>query len=726
MASLTEMASKVMGKPVASDPDAQPTKKVSPPIKPPKDVQKRIDRGRERLKQVAPRRKLAVDFVNGNHYGWIGEDQVSYNQSSTVTFSNGGGMPDHRIRRSHDLLGPIVKRKISTSVQRVPGYEVIPSNESEQAYLAAKISEKVAYAGYDKWEIKRATKKLIWNALVTEEGFIGARWDSSVGPYVDVSQDPENPAMPHPVMPEYVGMGEIKIVVYGGLEVLSEPGIEFEDSRWFAIENAVPAASLEDDPDFIDNGIKLKPDAETSSIPKPQRLRTGTELVMRTEYLERPCLKWPEGRQLVMANGRVIFPEARYPKEDGKGKVLDEPPLHRLSYQVDAASDKNRGLVQSLIEPMRSYDQAMNKAEEGVELGMNPQLMVPIGALSEETPVTDEPGIVIEYDPMISPNAEPKWKQNYQNPDDVYRQSEIAKGELSQISFDTEIPQSAESGKQVQAIYELNEVGWQDFILELADVHAALMRDCLTLVQHRYSEERLTNFKGAAGWEDLAEFRGADIQGQTEVRVEPGSLEPRTRAGIEARITMMNRELPGYFPPPVFLSALNKADPDKLTESFENDEARAYRIITLIKNGGFWNMPPRPLIKGEEAPLLDPVTEEPVMNFKTGQPFQMESVPGWMPRSFDNADIHKNIFETWMKTADYDELDPEQKQAAMLYYQALLDIESKMAQRRNELQTQMAEQAGAQNAATAGQPKVMPSMPQPSSPGNQPEPIGAS
>jgi hypothetical protein len=191
MASLTEMAAKAVGKRTPGDEEKEPPKKLIPPKIPPKEVTKRLDRGRERLKQVQARRKQAIEFVNGNHYVFITEDRLQVNQTSTVAISDGGLMPDHRVRRSHDLLGPIIKRKISTAVQRIPGYEVIQSDETEQAFLAAQIAEKVLYAGYDKWEVKRAMKKLIWNALVTEEGFIGSRWDSSVGPYVDVSRHPE-------------------------------------------------------------------------------------------------------------------------------------------------------------------------------------------------------------------------------------------------------------------------------------------------------------------------------------------------------------------------------------------------------------------------------------------------------------------------------------------------------------------------------------------------------
>lgn len=708
--------------------ETEPTKKTEPPLIPPKKVMKRIERGRSRMKQIAPRRRQAVEFTNGNHYVYITEDRLQVNQTSTVAISDGGLMPDHRVRRSHDLLGPIIKRKIAASTAKIPGYELIPSNEGEEAFLASQVAEKVAYAGYEKWEIKRATKKLIWNALVTEEGFIGARWDGGVGPYIDISQHPENPELPDPENPQYIGKGEIKIIVFGGLEVIWEPGVEFEDSRWIATETAKPVSVVEEEEGFIDNGEKLKADAETSQVTKANtKVRSGTDLCMVTEYLERPCADHPQGRRLSIANGRVIFPEEPYPVVDNEGNIVDEPCLHRLFYAVDASSDHNKGLIQSLIEPMRSYDMSRNKTQEGIQLGMVPQIMAPEGSII--TPITDEPGAIIETDPNVvaGSNVKPEWAPNYQVPGDIYNEQQTASTEMERISFDYEVPAGLHSAQAIQAIFERNEASWADFIADLAEVHAALMRDCLTLVQRYYSEQRMLKFKGAAGWENLAEFRGADIKGQTDVQVLPGSLEARTRAATENKIVQINNLFPGYFPPPVVIQALNSAQPERLVESYERDEIRAYRIIALIKSGAFWSVPPRPLVPGEEAPLLDPVSGEPVIDYSTGKPFQMTSVPGWMPRPFDNADIHKQILESWMKTSDYEELDEESKQAAMLYYKALLDLESHAAQRRAELQTQMAEQAGAANAAKAGEPKVMPSMPSPSSPGTEaaPEPAAA-
>lgn len=704
------------------------------PEKTPPEVKAKLLRGRERLQQLAAYRQEAIEFANNNHFVSISEDGRSITPQALVALREGGGKPDHRVRRSHDLIGPIVKRKVSASTQRIPSYEINASTPDPEDYAAAKIAEKIAVAGYEMWSLKRAFKKLVWNALVTEEGFIMASWDSSIGPFVDVSgvvmpedeadgadtpaeYDTSSPAEGD-AKPKWVGMGEVDVGVWGGLEVMWEPGVEFEKSRWYAIESGRSCEAVEAEDGY--EGPKLKPDADYGSASAPKPKEQGSKLVMVTEYFERPCPRWPEGRRLIFANEKRLFPEEEYPLRDPEGKVVDKPCLHRLAYSIDGSSDRDKGLVPSLVDAMRSYDLAVNKTSEWIQVALTPQMAAPEGAIL--TPITDEPGLVIEYDPTIAAGQQPVFRQVPQVPQELFIAQDRAKAEMAEISHDSQMPEAAPSGAAVTAVFERDQLAWQDFIFDLAEVHARLMRDCLTIVQQRYTEERMVTFRGRTGWENIPDFMGADIREQTDVRVQPGSLESRTRGAIEAKIAKINEMFPGYFSPPVVIAALNSAEPEKLIEGFEQDEARAQRVISLIKTGEFWHVPDRPVVPGEEAPQLSPETGE-VEFDQLGQPVMLQTVPGWMPRPFDNVDIHRAVFEGWMKTDDYEQLDEESKKAAMIYYQALQDLETRAAARKAELQNQMAEERGIENAAKPGE-KQMPSGPS-IAPGEEPAPPGA-
>lgn len=710
MATATEVVKDVLG--------LGPTKPVEEDV-----IKARIKRGAERLKQVAPERQESIAFANNEHYVSLGK-KGQLVKLDTVPIAQGGKKPDHRVRLSRDLVGPIVKAKRAALTQRIPGYESIQSSPDPEDYTAARLAEKVAVGGYPIWELKRHHSRWGWEAMVSHEGFIRPFWDSNVGPFIPDPEDPES----------YIGMGEVGVRVYGGTQLMWEPGIDFEDSRWIAIEEARPTEDVEAEPGFQGSKLNADADASESNLPKD---RKGSKLVMVTEYLERPCPKWPEGRRLFFANGRVIFPEEKYPLQNVKGEIVDEPCLHRLTYNSEGSSERGKGLVHSLKESMRQYDQGGNKALEWIQLMLNPQWDAEEGTL--KTPPTDEPGAVNEYAPLAG-GQPPKPREVPMIPPELFELQDRSKQEMDIISFSGELAmQKAESGKQAQAIAQQLSLSWQDFVEDFAEGAAKLMRDILTLVQVHYTEDRLMQFRGRTGWEQIADFKGADIRGQTDIRVNPATLEPRTRQSNEQRIMNIANMFPGHFPPEVIISAMEGGSAEKLIEGYEDDVARANRIISLIRSGGIWEMPTRPVFDGEEGPKIDPATGEPIMvatgqtepvyegtgqpNPETGEEEQLEvgqrpvmqpvmetELPGWMPRPFDNIPVQKTVFTTWMKTDEWANLGEAQQRASMDIYGAMLRIEEREAQRQAQMQSEMAESAGMQNAAKPP-PKPMPSLP---------------
>jgi hypothetical protein len=689
----------------------------------PKDVEERIKRGEKRLDHLKPKRRQNVLFANGHHYSQLSEDGAKLTKQGLVPLSAGGEKPDHRVRQSRDLIGPIVQGKVAAATNRVPGYEVTPSSTDSEDWSASKIAEKISYAGYENWHIRTATQKLVWNACVTEEGFVMAYWDNQIGPFYELDDDNGGKKV--------VGEGDVRVGVWNGQQVMWEPGVEFEKSPWWAILHKKPKDVVEADPDYL--GGKLKADADQDDG------KASDNLVLITEYIERPCAKWPEGRRLFFASKRQIFREETYPLQDKDGHAIDEPPLHRLTYTVDGSSERGKGLVNQLIDSMRAYDQAGNKQIEWMQIMLVPQFTAPVGSMKTER--SDEPGAINEFDPALAQGMEPKPVEVQQPPQALDGIMNRAQNELSVISANNEIPTQLRSASGVQAIYEQNAMQWSDFLMNLAEVHSRLMRDCLTLVQRYYTDTRLLQFRGRHGYLPISDFRGADLRGQTDVRVNAGSLESKTRASIKQEIMNIAQMFPGYFPPEIILSALNNGNAEGLIEGYEEDVARANYVITLIRSGNFWNEPMRQVWPGEEAgTMLNPETggpmmmpsgrEEPILeptgmpNPETGEPEMTvtgakpvmvpvpeNEVPGWMPRPFDSVSVHKAVMESWFKTDEWNTLDQEAKQASMTYYAQLLKMEETEAVRKSKLQSELAEGQGLANAAKPQGTKPMPSQP---------------
>ncbi|HEX7246413.1 MAG TPA: hypothetical protein VF245_12710 [Solirubrobacterales bacterium] len=704
------------------------------PAKPPKQdkaVKKKLERGRERLAQVAPRRKQAIEFARGNHYVSIDKTGLKLVEQSTVPRWAGGEKPDHRVRRSHDLIGPILKGKVSGATQRIPGYEVVPSTSDPEDYAATRLSKKILVAGYEEpWGLKQAFRKFVWNALVTEEAFIMPFWDATVGPFIDTEEGP-------------IGMGEVRACVYSGLEVIWEPGVDFEDSRWFAIEHARPKDDVEAEEGFLGGEGSLNADADEHAMIAGREKPKGGNLVMVTEYFERPSVKHPKGRRLTYANGREIFAPEDYPLEDAKGRVVDAPCLYRAVYSIDGSSDRHRGLVQSMIEIMRAYDYGANKAAEYLQLVLVPQIMAPEGAIKGE--IDDEPGGQVEIDKEVweeTGGEGIKWRDMPSMPNEFGEVQDRAQAALGFVANDNAIPSQVESGKGIEAFRQKDAVAWQDFLEDLARVHASVGRDILCIIQRRYTEDRLFKFRGSTGWETMADFRGAQIREQTDVRVSSASFEARSRAEVQQQIMQIAGPeglFPGKFPAEVVLRALSTGDIDLLNEAYEADEARINFIIAQIRAGTFWDLPKRPVFPNEDVPRINPRTgeplwiEEPEYDEETGAPIpgtgkavQEKYVEGWMPRPFDNVPVWKLRLETFMKSDEWGHLPARDQMATMDVYRALIDLETRNAARAQELQTQRAEELGMQNAAAPQGGKQMPSQPSETGGGQEEGPVSSS
>jgi hypothetical protein len=186
-------------------------------------VQDKVRRGRQRLRRVAPERNECLEFWRGNQYVFRASTGTLASQSTTTGDLSRVGL-GHRIRQSRNMIQPIVRREVSAATQRVPSYDVVPSTSDPKDVSAAKTAEKVAVFGYDDWGIKDATTKVATFAIVADEGFAWPYFDPTIPPWIDEKAG--------------IGVGNIRVRTFGPNEVFWEPGVKFEDSRWYAIDQA--------------------------------------------------------------------------------------------------------------------------------------------------------------------------------------------------------------------------------------------------------------------------------------------------------------------------------------------------------------------------------------------------------------------------------------------------------------------------------------------------------
>ncbi|MGH2941063.1 MAG: hypothetical protein ACRDPE_23435 [Solirubrobacterales bacterium] len=666
---------------------------TSSEMKVPATIDARIRRGKAAMAEGAPKRNECLHFAKGEQYKWIDSKNVLRDQSTVSSYELRGGKARHRVRTVRNYIFDVVESEVAAATQKVPGYEITPTSNDPKRISAARLSRKVCNYGYEQWNIRKSVERVIRYSVVADEGFAWPYFDSNVGPYFQVPLEDENGPTG-----EYktVGQGEIKVRVYGPNEVFWEPGLTFDESRWHGIVQARDMDEVMECDGYV--GGALVPDGQQAETSDPDT--TQERLVLVTEYLERPTRNSPNGRWLTMANGRIIVPERPYPCMDGEGKILDEPVLLELHYSEDPDSDRNSGIVRHLVDPQRQLNHAVSKIAEWVALMLNPQMIVQNGTVLSGK-LNDVPGAIIR-----TAGGEVTVKPVPPIPVELFRQKEEAILDIQRIAAQNDIPSGVESGSAIQYLLEKDASRRAGFYNNLAQFHSRLARHCLYLVQRHYTEPRLLKVKGAEGIEVISDFLGAQLLGEMDVRVQAGSLEPRTLANIEVKI--MGYAERGWIAPHEAMAAINAGTAEELDASYEKDIARANLIIQKVREGPevLFATPARRPFFGE-----DPGTEE-VVNEATGEveQVQREQIPGWMPRPFDNIPVQKDVIADWMKGTEYDELSPPQQEALNTVYDAFLQIEAKHQAEEARAQSESAEAQGMHNAAKPQVAKPLPSQ----------------
>lgn len=604
-------------------------------------VWERVQRAQRAMSSDNVRTNECWEFFRGNQYVYRTDEDYLVSQS--VTTSPAGGKPAHRVRTTRNLIFDAVLHEVSNATQRVPSYQVVPSTSDAEDIQAAAIGEKVAIYGHEKWDVQGKIALAVQHAVVAGEGFVWPFFNNKVGPVVD------------PV--EGLHEGEIELRVYGRNQVAWEPGVRFEDSRWHVLIQARPVDQIPG---------KVAADAQNQDVLGKAQKGQSTKLALVYDYLEQPSAKNPDGRWVTFVNGTVLAGEGRaYPC-----KGLGSSVLHKVAYTLDADNDRDLGLVTQLLDAQRTYNDCVNKQLEWKNLALNPQVILLNVHMDQR--LTDEPGKV--YTAFGTGSVE--WRPVPPIPPELEQIKQGAQGDIARMAAQNDIPSQVEAGKAIQALIERDNTRRSEFIARLASCYSDVMKHCLYLVQQHYTEPRLLKLNGRFGWDSVPDFKGADLRDQTDVRVMPDSIEPRTKQAVEQRV--MTYMQMGWIDPKQGIAAIEAGTAEHLLDDYEADVGWAQHCIRQIR--------------GMETGITAP-----------------EDIP--QARPFDNFPVLMRELTTWMKSQDFAMLGPGPKEAAALFLQQLEQLKSQKEQQDAMAQQQMAQGLGMANAARPQGPPPMPSAP---------------
>jgi hypothetical protein len=251
------------------------------------------------------------------------------------------------------------------------------------------------------------------------------------------------------------------------------------------------------------------------------------------KYQEKPSKRFPNGVHAITAN-KVLLYRGPLPLRTNTGATL--PKFSYTMFRHDLVPGRLWGSTP--CEDMVPLQRRINGIDCQLILNrktlLNPWILAPKGSGLSPGTTHMKPGATVTYN-FVGVGAAPQVVQGTPLPTQVMDErqhcvdaiNELAEGPGTQAA---EAPSQTRSGIALHWQKEqLDEYGIAR-LERWAEFHAERDRKRLILAQQHYREDRAIKIRGeGSGWQ-VRTFQGADLRGNTDVVVDPGSEVPRSRS----------------------------------------------------------------------------------------------------------------------------------------------------------------------------------------------------
>jgi hypothetical protein len=644
------------------------------------DLTKKLDSMRRGRQMLENQWKLNLAFYKGRQYTY-------YNRAAKRLESlpmDDGEKPRYLVRLvsnqivtgSHSLLAKFTKTK--------PVMHATPGSGSDTDLKAAQMAEALLEYWWDDLSLDdKLEEALLWS-IITGQGFWKVTWDQHAGKAMRFLLDPQgNPIVDDSLKDLFraklrqqgiepqektVYLGDIRVEVPSPFDTYIDPTAKvFEDAKYVICEHNL-------DPDEIQArwGVWAEPDkisaAPDASLPFANATDTAEHNVKAVNIgYFRPSPALPNGRYVVwMDKPARILEDGPWPYPSHELPFVKFPGI-RVPGQIYDSS-----VVEHAIPLQKELNRTISQIVQYKNLTIKPRVWSPTGALAG-TRLTDEPGVVQEYNPMGE--HKPEVERLPTMPPYVFDHLTGIRNSLREVFGLTEVgegqlPPNLEAGVAIDLLQEMSTDRLAPTIKLMEQGLARAGQLMLNLAQQYYIEPRLIKVRGSGSGVQVKRFSQADIQGGISIRVESGSALPRTRAGRQARVEWLMSQ--GIIRPDQAYKHLDVADLKGLAVQFQSAEDKALRENDKIAQGDF---------------ILNEIAyEQGIQAIQTGQAIGPDGQPitdpsmaenylrneGLKPLPYENYQVELDAHASWMMSPEFEMLPTEIRQAAVDHFNSTL------------------------------------------------------
>ena len=430
----------------------------------------------------------------------------------------------------------------------------------------------------------------------------------------------------------------------------------------------------------------------------------GTELVSTgnvddedlSQYREiefAPTKKFPKGRYVVMVGNQILEDQPRLPIKTDKDGLWN--------YSLEdfrAIPVPGRFWGDSTINDLISPQNAINKIDQALEknrkgLGRT-TVISPTGVRLKKKSSADAAVLQLTYDPAKAKGIVPTMHNGIPLPNQVLDERSLQKEVVQDTSGDPKgvlrgkAPSGA-SGVMVDILRETAEQGHSPDVNRYFRALQRSYRKRLILAQDLYTEERMLKVSGSDGRVSVKHFIGADLRGNTDVRLELTSGMSTTNAGrvqVMKDLTMAGIFNEQIIPPDIREELLKKMKISGFKNKMAADAKRAEEENSQAANGEADFFIEMQLVdeEGNPLPLMykDPDTglDRVAVNEQSGEPEYIldpqTGEPPWIPVTkdivfdVDDHNVHAEIHRRFIISPEFRELVEGVQVTFMSHYEA--------------------------------------------------------
>lgn len=559
-----------------------------------------------------------VWFTNMAFY--FGKQWVVWGQAGSYQFARmvEPPAPPWRVRLTINKVRGYTSRELARFHSTRPRGFVMPSSDDTGDQAKAKIGEQIYQYMYEEVDLEMQQAIASMWAILTGNGYLKVTYSNEW----DAKNEVMGKIIVDPITPFNL------LVPY-----LDEP--QLNRQPW--IMHCVVK-----DPDWVEAtyGVRLKPeDSNAGDLLEDRMLnamslqekKATTQGILLKEVWIQPCLKFPDGAVVTVAQDKVLVPVDANQEDqfEGEGPTSSkqlwiewpyahkEYPFHQRIHTL-ANRFYATTFLEDLISLQRQYNRSISQVVETVNKMSRPTWVVPKGSVDVRT-MTSEPGAIIQYNPGTP--VPPKQEQPASLPNYVFEIVNTTKEEMDGVASQHAVsqgtvPPNVEAATAISYLQERDDATLWSATRSLERSHQTIGKQILSLVAQFWDAERMIKVTGPNQNFSAFLFKGADLANNTDFRVVPGSGAPISRAARKAELLELMKM--GMIPPAKGLAYLDMPELGSLYEELQIDHTQASKE-----------------------------------NLKMSKQVQVQ------PNLFDEHLIHIETHDDYMKTEEYESLDPQ-------------------------------------------------------------------